>query len=273
LEVNERATSYAIAPNDESFLLGTTFYLRAFNRDGHELWKTFTTVVVGVNISEDERFAVAALNDGTIRWYRMKDGRELLAFLPHTDRKRWVLWTPSGYYDASIDGEELIGWHVNNGSSQAADYFPVGVFRDYYYRPDIIANILEMGDETAAVNSANEKIKRSGLPPSIAKLLPPVVEIRALRSPAASGAAGKTVTVSYNVRTPSGEPVTGIKAVIDGQPANVVGVTKSKTNASAAEITLQVPERDYEIALSAENRFTKSVPAKLYVRRGELKSH
>lgn len=272
LEVNEKATGYAIAPNEEGFLLGTTFYLRFFNRDGRELWKTLTTVVVGVNVSDDGRFAVAAFNDGTIRWYRMKDGRELLAFLPHIDRRRWVLWTPSGYYDASIDGEELIGWHVNNGSSQAADFFPVGIFRDYYYRPDVIASILETGDETAAVKSANEKIKRSDSPPSIAKLLPPVVEIRALRS-AASGASGKTITVSYNVRTPSGEPVTGVKAVIDGQPANVVGVTKSKTNANAAEITLQVPERDYEIALSAENRFTKSVPAKLYVRRGELKSH
>ncbi len=272
LEVNERATGYAIAPNGEGFLLGTNFYLRAFNRDGQELWKTFTTVVVGVNVSDDGRFAVAALNDGTIRWYRMKDGRELLAFLPHIDRKRWILWTPTGYYDASTDGEELIGWHVNNGSSQAADFFPVGVFRDYYYRPDVIASILETGGETAAVKSANEKIKRSDSPPSIAKLLPPVVEIRALRS-AASGASGKTITVSYNVRTPSGEPVTVVKAIIDGQPANVVGVTKSKTNANAAEITLQVPERDYEIALSAENRFTKSVPAKLYVRRGELKSH
>jgi WD40 repeat protein len=229
--------------------------------------------VAGVNISDDGRFAVAAGNDGTIRWYRMKDGKELLAFLPHMDRRRWVLWTPSGYYDASTDGEELIGWHVNNGSSQAADFFPVGVFRDYYYRPDVIANILEMSDETAAVKAANDKIKRSGSPPSIAKLLPPVVEIRALRSSATSGASGKTVTVSYHIRTPSGEPVTGIKAIIDGRPANVVGVQKLKTNTDTAEITLRLPERDCEIALIAENRFTKSVPAKLYLRRGELRSH
>jgi WD40 repeat protein len=273
LEVNEKSTGYAIAPNDESFLLGTTFYLRAFNRDGQELWKTFTTVVVGVNISDDGRFAVAACNDGTIRWYRIKDGKELLAFLPHIDRRRWVLWTQSGYYDASTAGEELIGWHVNNGSSQAADFFPVGVFRDYYYRPDVIASVLETGDEIAAIKSANDKIKRSGSPPNIAKLLPPVIEIRALQTSAASGTSGKTVTVSYNVRTPSGEPVTGVKAVIDGRATNVVGETKSKTNATANEITLQVPERDCEITLIAENRFTKSVPAKLYLRRGELKSY
>ena len=59
--------------------------------------------------------AVAAYADGTIRWHRLSDGKELLAFFPHKDKKRWVLWTPSGYYDASPGGEELIGWHVSNG--------------------------------------------------------------------------------------------------------------------------------------------------------------
>lgn len=272
LEVNEKSASFAIAPNEETVLLGTMFYLRLYNRQGQELWKTLATLALGVNISSDGRIAAAVLNDGTIRWYRMKDGKELLAFLPHIDRKRWVLWTPSGYYDASINGEELIGWHVNNGSSQAADFFPVGVFRDYYYRPDIISSILETGDEVSAVKLANEKIKRFGTQLEIAKLLPPVVEIRSTRS-SAPNASSKTVTVSYNVRTPSGEPVTGIKAVIDGRPATVVGEVKSKTNATAAEITLQVPERDCEIVLVAENRFTKSMPAKLYLRRGDIKSH
>ncbi len=37
---------------------------------------------------------MAAFGDGTIRWYRMTDGKELLAFFPHKDRKRWVMWTP-----------------------------------------------------------------------------------------------------------------------------------------------------------------------------------
>jgi len=34
-----------------------------------------------------------------------------------------VLWTPSGYYDASPGGEDFIGWQVNKGKDKAADFF------------------------------------------------------------------------------------------------------------------------------------------------------
>jgi hypothetical protein len=69
--------------------------------------------------------------------------RELLALFisvpedPKAD-KEWVLWTPRGYYAASVKGESLIGWHVNRGPDQAADFYPAGQFRDQYYRSDIV---------------------------------------------------------------------------------------------------------------------------------------
>ena len=28
----------------------------------------------------------------------MSDGKELIAFFSHADRKRWVLWTPEGFF-------------------------------------------------------------------------------------------------------------------------------------------------------------------------------
>jgi len=77
--------------------------------------------------------------------------------LPHADKKRWVLWTPSGYYDASPGAEELIGWHVNNGSDQAADFFPISRFRTAYYRPDVVAKVLETLDEPEAIKLANKE--------------------------------------------------------------------------------------------------------------------
>jgi hypothetical protein len=79
---------------------------------------------------------VDAFGDGTIRWCRYSDGRELAAFFLNADQRRWVLWTPSGYYDASPGGEELIGWHVNNGPDKEADFFPASRFRSLKYRPD-----------------------------------------------------------------------------------------------------------------------------------------
>src|SRR5262249_46166339 len=30
----------------------------------------------------------------------------------------WIAWTPEGYYAASVGGERLMGWHVNNGTDK-----------------------------------------------------------------------------------------------------------------------------------------------------------
>ena len=53
----------------------------------------------------------------------MSDGEPLLTLFAHPDGRRWVIWTPSGYYDSTPAGEDLIGWHVNNGPDRAADFF------------------------------------------------------------------------------------------------------------------------------------------------------
>ena len=131
-----------------TFLVGADWHVYLFDRNGKEIWSVpVPGVAWDVNISGDGKLAVAALGDGTIRWYRMKDGKELLAIFPHNDRKRWVSWTPSGYYAAAPGAEELIGWHVNNGKDAAADFFPVSRFRAVYYRPDVVAKVVETLDE------------------------------------------------------------------------------------------------------------------------------
>jgi hypothetical protein len=66
----------------------------------------------------------------------LRDGKELLAFFPHADRKGWVLWTSTGYYGASPGAEELIGWHVNRGRDAAAGFFPAARFRTTFFRPE-----------------------------------------------------------------------------------------------------------------------------------------
>ena len=75
-----------------------------------------------VNIPLDRQLVVAALGDGTVRWYRLQDGAEVLALFIHPDGRRWITWTPQGYYDASAGADELIGWHVNNGWDRAPDF-------------------------------------------------------------------------------------------------------------------------------------------------------
>jgi len=169
---------------------------------GRILWEApVPSVVWAVNVAGNNKVLLAAFGDGTIRWYRMSDGKELLAFFPHADRKRWILWTPSGYYDASVGGEDLIGWHVNRGKEHAADFFPASRFRNTYYRPDVVAMALTSLDEAEAVRLADTA--RGGtakIAPIITKILPPVIEIL---DPADGNidTSSQTLTLSYRVRT------------------------------------------------------------------------
>lgn len=266
LEQYERSRSLAVAPDAGSFLLGTSFWLRLFGRNGVERWKvTIPDETWAVNISGDGRLAVAAYGDGTIRWHDMKDGRELLAFFPHADRKRWVVWTPSGYYDASPGAEELIGWHVNNGRDRAADFFPVGQFRDVFYRPDVVSKVLATRDEQLALRAANEEAGRKQEAADVSKLLPPVVEIVSPSEGAELGA--NEIVVRFNVRTPSGEPVTDVKALVDGRPvATGRGLGLQTTGQGARELRLTVPAGESLVSIIAANRFTSSVPATVRVR-------
>jgi hypothetical protein len=262
----EWSHSLAIAPDAQSFLLGTSLSLRLFDRSGREQWQA---VIPGealeVNMSGNGKLAIAGFNDGTIRWYRMSDGKELLAFFSHADRKRWVLWTPDGYYDCSPGAEDLIGWSVNNGMDQAADFFPAGRFRGVYYRPDVISRVLEAGDEAVALRLADEEAGGRREESELKKRLPPVVEI--ISPTDGSEIRTATLVVRYSLRSPSGDPVTGVKVLIDGRPASIErGVGARPQNGQTGELTVTVPQRDCELGLVAENQYASSVASVVRLR-------
>ena len=152
----EMSRSLAIAPDASRFVLGADWTLRAYRADGAGLWqKPVPSVAAGVNISGDGRLVVAAYADGTIRWHRLSDGQELLALFVHAKDRRFVAWTPKGYYAASPGGEDLLGWHVNRGWDRAPDFYPVSRFRDRFDRPDIVKRVLDDLDEDTAIAKAN----------------------------------------------------------------------------------------------------------------------
>jgi WD40 repeat protein len=266
LDQYEISRSLALAPDRTSFLLGADWYLRLFDTKGKEIWRIPVPgpAAWGVNISGDGKKALAAFGDGTIRWYRMSDGKELLALFPHKDRRRWVIWTPSGYYDASAGGEDLIGWHINNGRDQAGDFFPISRFRQQFYRPDVVAKVLETLDEKKAVKLADTEAGRQTRETAVVSVLPPVVTILSPQEGAAI--ATQEVTVKYLVRSPSGDRIESIEARVNGNPAK----TEAGLNLPAAESTrtvrLSLREKDNTIAVIAENRHGESAPAFVRVR-------
>jgi WD40 repeat protein len=264
----ERSRSLAIAPNHTRFLLGAEFRLRLFDRRGKELWQVaLPGVAWSVNISGDGKLAVAALSDGTIRWYRLTDGQELLAFFPYNGpepdaRQRWVLWTPSGYYDCAPGAEALIGWHVNNGPDHAADFFPASQFRDLFYRPDVINRILQTLDEDEAVRQADaatgQRQPKKVQPATVLNYLPPVVQM--LLPHDGMAVRRSELTVYFTLRAPSNEPVTEVWALVDGRPVEAERHVAWTVGEQPQHLHVSLPEQDCELALLAKNQYTTSNP-------------
>jgi len=265
---HERALSIALTPDRQRVLLGAEWSLRLCDLTGKELWRvTVPGTTWKVNIAGNGEVAVAAFGDGTIRWYRLRDGHELLALFPHVDRKRWVLWTPDGYYDASPGAEGLIGWHVNRGRDQAADFFRADRFRSTFFRPDIVASALQQRDHTPALQPPNAAARLARQNVEVGTLLPPVLQV--LTPSDGATVTTPTVTVRVTVRTPSGEPVTALKALIDGRPVlQTRSLQVVSTAGEVRELQIPIPAHDSEVALIAENRHTASEPVTIKLRWG-----
>ena len=235
----EHSRSLAIRPDRTGFVLGTDFALRAFDSHGRQIWQQQGPGIAwGVNLSADGRIVVVAYDDGTVRWLSWSEGKELLALFVDRKTRTWVAWTPSGYYMASPGGEDLIGWHLNRGWDQAADFFAVSRFRERFNRPDIVQLVLTTLDEDQAVKQANDAARRKADTTPLFEHLPPIIRI-------VDPADGRhvqngTLTVDYTVRSPSGQPVDRIDLLIDGRPAKTFGMPVH-TGLPNAETTGSIP--------------------------------
>jgi WD40 repeat protein len=270
LEAGDIAHSIAIVPGTQHLVLGTAFSLRLVNRQGQDVWPTAQPVpgeAWHVNVTGDGRLVVAAYGDGTIRWHRLSDAKELLALFIHPDGQRWIAWTPQGYYDASVGADELIGWHVNHGRDRAPDFYPASQFRSRFYRPDVIQRVLQTPnlDIEEAVRDAD---KEAGLPStkavSVKSLLTPVVTINDPKNPAALYQ--PDLTLGYTVQLPSSDDLLRVEARVDG-----VAVTAEDRSLAAfgdtrvGNLHLTIPRRNSTVSVLAYNKNGAGVPATVQV--------
>ncbi len=156
----------------------------------------------------------------------------------------------------------MIGWHVNNGKDQAADFFPASRFRERFNRPDVLAQILNTQDEAEAVRLANAESGRRAQTVSIAQVLPPVVEIL---SPASDSAvSGTKIKIRYQVRSPADAPLQAVRVRVNGQPVSAGRALKlTKPDNEALEMEIEIPSQDSEVQLFAVNKNGVSTPAVL----------
>ena len=165
IEDFETAHSLAIRPDRSGFCFGNVIlcprlWTQPASRYGKRRMEAEAT---GVDFSADGQVLVVACDDGTVRWRRWSDGAELLALFVDAKR-RWVAWTPTGYYMASPGGEDLIGWQLNRGWAQQADFFPASRCPRPVQPARYRATRAEDARQGAAVKQADEAASASERP-------------------------------------------------------------------------------------------------------------
>jgi WD40 repeat protein len=258
-----RAVSLFPAPASDA-VLGTSMALFRIGAEGRVVWRVPThTEVRAVIVAREGRIIVTAMLDGSVRLWNARTGKELLAVLVLPD-KRWIAWTPSGYYDASLRAEDLIGWRVSRGRDAAAEFFRVSRFRGRFYRPDVLDSVMETLDEAAGVERANADMRRPTLSTPIDQMLPPVVD---LLTPAQVSTSARQLAVRVRIRSLGEAPVADVWVRIDGQLTQVLqrGPGASEQG-EERELILPLPERDAQVQVFASNRHGSSEPVKVQVR-------
>ena len=256
----ETIQCFTLLPDDRA-ALGTSFGLYLFNaRSGKQIRELqgHTGIVWAVAPSPDGRFLLSASKDQTLRiWDPDRDLPVLSLFFAGDD---WIAWTPEGYYAASPGGEQLMGWHVNNGLAAMASYYPASHFRKTLYRPDVIKRLLESGSLDKALADANTAAGRRSAQTEVAEILPPRVTIT---SPGISKVQvhGKTLNVEAAASSVGANPVTGMRLLLDGRP--VPDGLKTFPSPVLGEVhkswTLEVPPGSHRLTVQADSAVSKGV--------------
>ena len=162
----------------------------------------------------------------------------------------WVIWSKSGYYDASMSGDKHIGYHVNQGEEEAALFYASDRFLKTLYRPDLIRLILQTGSEEEAL----QRVKLATI--QIDNILPPKIEL--VSSNSINTDQGNT-TVKFTV-APEQDAVTRIWILQNGK---FVWSKKDVSIAGGGQFSESIPlvPGENKLEIYAESKVARSNPA------------
>jgi len=143
LALGSGEVSRSAALAGDRVLLGTDTHLRMFDRQGRQLAAVTTPGAVwGLAVAPRGEAAVAALGDGTLRWFDLAGPRPLAergALFVHADGRRWALFTPEGFFDhAEGGGQDLVGVHLNRARAEQPDWASFAQAYRALYAPSVV---------------------------------------------------------------------------------------------------------------------------------------
>jgi WD40 repeat protein len=239
LEEYEKVRSHAIASNRSFAVVGTEWALRSYTAKGELQWLTrISSPVWAVNVSADNRVVVAAVGDGTLRWFAADTGKELLSIFMHKNSTDWVAWVPGGYYTSSPFGDKHIGWHINRGLDVAPDFVYAVQLERVLYRPDIVRTALDTTTGKTAKSTAPSVLMTNE---QMTQMAPPRLKVRLLGIDADKAIARVAVEGER-----AGPDMQDIAVYVNDLP---VTATKDRSLSSSEARQFR---REYEVPLSKE---------------------
>lgn len=189
LDPGEAARSAARLP-DGRYVLGSDFTLRLFDANGREIVrKDIPAAAYGVIAVREAPLLIAALGDGTVRWYSLAPGdalAEVAAVFHHQASRRWVVWTPEGFFAHSPGGgQELVGHVLNRSKAKSPMVVDFAQIYRLFHRPDLVwAYLADPLGQRARLRTAQAEI--GDLRRLMQQTPPPTVTLVALCEPESS---------------------------------------------------------------------------------------
>ncbi len=210
-----RILSYTII-NDKLIAVGSDYSVKIYDREGR-----FVRQLAGVNgatlslaAGSHGKHLYTASTDQVVRVWEVATGNLIISLFVSRNNE-WICWTPSGYYQASAGGEKYLGWLVDRGLKQPADFYPARAFSSKYHRPDIVQLTLQTGREQEAIARLGVTPAAIPAPQQMVSKAPVITWLQPeLRETTASG---RQVAIKARVQSPT--PLQSLKILINGRPA------------------------------------------------------
>ena len=232
---------------------------------GEDIW--------GLAPSPDFRYLLTAGNDQIVKVWDLSTGQPLVSLFVAGDE--WVAWTPQGYYAASLAGESLMGWHINQGPTQLAAFYPASQFHKSLYRPDVIRRLLSSGDVYKSLELADAQRTIHSQKLAIADVLPPQITITSPSEPQINLHETK-LTIEVSAKPADQDPITALRLIVNGRPyGEPKAVTAQPADPAAAveeKWTVVLPPGRHQIMVKAETADSYGLSQPLDVTQGRAAS-
>ncbi len=238
----------------------------------YDRYGTLIADLVGHNgsvwsVAVDGDRLVSGSDDQTIRLWdlsqlgKSKTMKPMLNIFVATNEE-FIVWSESGFYDASVGGDKYIGYHINQGRYKESRFVGSDRFYETNYRPDIIASILNVGNENDAI-AQSSRVKKVEKVDVVSSLPPEVV----LMSEDFIKTDKSQVDVEFMVLN-GGEKIKEVVITLNGRKTKTRALKKKKLSRGAIhKVGIDLEEGENIINIMARNRHALSSPVTVTVHR------